>query len=59
MPFKCKFNNSDQKGSDSEHVIQIKSGIMKYVDVNVKIIAHAKKIIIGILVNVFVKMINI
>ena len=38
-----------------QHVIQIKNGIMKHVNVNVKIIVHTKKII-AILAHVFVKM---
>ena len=40
---KCKFNST----------------IMKHVNVNIKIIVHAKKIIVGILAHVFVRMINI
>ena len=43
---KCKFN---------QHVIQIKNGIIKHVNVNAKIIAHAKKIIVGILALVFAR----
>ena len=39
--------------------IQIKNGIMKHVNVSVKIIAHAKKIIVGILAHAFVRMISI
>ena len=38
-----------------QHVIQIKNGIIKYVNVNVKIIASARKIIIGILSHVLVR----
>ena len=40
-------------------VIQIKNGIMKHGKVRVKIISHAKKIIVGILVHVFMKTISI
>ena len=42
-----------------QHVIQIKNGIKKYVNVNVKIIAQAKKIIVGIVAHIFVRMISI
>ena len=38
---------------------QIKSGIMKHVNVNVKTIKRVKKIIAGILGHVFVRMVNI
>ena len=41
--------------STVQHVIQIKNKIMKHVNVSVKIIIHAKKIIVGILAHVFVK----
>ena len=40
-------------------VIQIKNGIMKHDKVRVKIISHAKKIIVGILVHGFMKTISI
>ena len=39
--------------------IQIKNGIIKYVNVNVKIIVRVKKIIIGILAHVFVRIVSI
>ena len=42
-----------------QYVIQIKNGIIKHVNVNVKIIACAKKTIAGILEYVFVKTVNI
>ena len=42
-----------------QHVIQIKNGIMKHVNVCVKIIVHAKKIIGGILAHVLVRTISI
>ena len=48
---KCKLN--------IEHVIQIKDGIIKQVNMNVKIIVHVKKIILGILAHVFVRMTSI
>ena len=38
-----------------QHVIQIKNRIIKCVNVNVKIILSAKKIIVGILAHVFVR----
>ena len=38
-----------------QHVIQIKNRIMKHVNVNVKIIINTKKIIVGILAHVFVR----
>ena len=37
-----------------QHVIQVKNGIMKHVNVNVKINVHARKIIAVILGHVFV-----
>ena len=39
--------------------IQIKNGIMKHVNVSVEIILHTKKIIVGILAHVFVRMLSI
>ena len=45
--------------SIAQHVIQIKNGIVKHIDVNVKIIIHAKKIIVRILAHVFVRIANI
>ena len=42
-----------------QHVIQIKNGIIKHVNVNVKCIVSAKKIIVGILAHVFVRIANI
>ena len=42
-----------------QYVIQIKSKIIKHVNVNVKIIVHAKKIIVGILAHVFVRIASI
>ena len=42
-----------------QHGVQIKNGIMMSVNVSVKRIACAKKIIVGILANKFVKMANI
>ena len=42
-----------------QHVIQIKNGIIKHVNVNVRIIISAEKVIVGILAQVFVKTANI
>ena len=42
-----------------QHVIQIKNGIIKHVNMNVKISVCAKKIIVGMLVHVFVRIANI
>ena len=42
-----------------KHVIQIKNGVMKHVNVSVKIIKSVKAVIVEILVNLFVKMPNI
>ena len=39
--------------------IQIKNGITKLVDVNVKTIVHAKKIVVRILAHVFVRKVSI
>ena len=36
-----------------KHLIQIKNGIIKLVSVNIKTIAHTKKIIAGMLAHVF------
>ena len=42
-----------------QHVIQIKNRIIKHVYVNVKIIIGAKKIIVGILAHLFVRIASI
>ena len=42
-----------------QHVIQIKNGIMKHINESVKIIVNVKKIIVGILADVFVAMVSI
>ena len=41
--------------SIEQHVIQIKNGIIKHVNMNVSIIVSANKIIVGILAHVFVR----
>ena len=38
-----------------QYVIQIKNGIIKHVNENVKIIVLGKKITVGILVHIFVR----
>ena len=42
-----------------QHVIQIKNGIVKHVNGNVKIIISVKNIIVGILAHVFVRIVSI
>ena len=42
-----------------QYVIQIKNGIKKHANVNVKIIVSAKKIIVGMVPHVFVRIISI
>ena len=41
-----------------QYVIQIKNGTIKHVNVNIKIIVHAKKIIVGIHVHVIVRTVS-
>ena len=48
---KCKLN--------VQYVIQTKNGIIKHVNMNVKIIVHAKKIIVRILAHVFVRIVSV
>ena len=36
-----------------QHVIPTKNGITKFVNINIKLIVHAKEIIFGILAHVF------
>ena len=45
--------------SIGQHVIQFKNGIMINANVSVKSIACVKKVIAGIIANVFVKMVHI
>ena len=42
-----------------QHVIQIKNGIIKHANMNVKTIISAKKIIVGFLAHVFLRIANI
>ena len=42
-----------------QYVIQIKNEIIKRVSVNVEIIVHAKKIIIGFLAHAFLRIVSI
>ena len=41
-----------------QYVIQIKNGIIKHVNVNVKIIVSAKKFIVGIASRAFVRIVS-
>ena len=45
--------------STAQHVVQIKNGIIKHANVNVKIIISAKNIIVGVLAHVFVRIVSI
>ena len=45
----------DNANSILKHVIRIKNGIIKHVNMNVRIIISEKKIIVGILAHVFVR----
>ena len=45
--------------SIERHEIQIRNRITKHVNVNVKIVVHAKKTIVGTLTHVFVRIANI
>ena len=45
--------------SSVQYVIQIKNKIIKHTNLNVKIIVSAKKIIVGILAHVFMRMVSI
>ena len=42
-----------------KHVIQIKNGIIKHVNVNLKLIISVKKILIAIIARVFVRILSI
>ena len=53
------FHVTANANSIAQHVIQIKNGIIKHVNVSVKIIVSAKKIIARILVHAFVKIASI
>ena len=48
---KCRLN--------IQYVIQTKNGIIKHVNLNEKIIVHAKKIIVRILPHVFVRIVSV
>ena len=51
--------NGNCANSIVQLAIQIKNGIIKHVNMTVKIIVRAKNIIVGILAHVFVKMVSI
>ena len=42
-----------------QHVIQIKNGIMKHTNASLKIILRSKKILVGILAHMFVRIVSI
>ena len=42
-----------------QHIIQNKNGIEKHINVNVKIIINAKKVIVAILGRAFVRIVSI
>ena len=45
--------------SIEQHVVRIKNGIIKHFNVSVKIVAHAKNVIVRILVYVLVRKVSI
>ena len=53
------FNAIVNANSIVQQVIQKKNGVIKHVSVNVKIIVSAKKILVGILVHVFQRIVSI
>ena len=53
------FNVIVNANSIVQHVTQIKNGMIIHVNLNVKIIVHAKNIIVGILAHVFVKIASV
>ena len=52
-------HNLCDSNSIVQYVIQIDNGIIKHVNLSVKIIVHAKKIIVGFLEHVFVRIASI
>ena len=53
------FNAVVNGNSIVQHVVQIKNGIIKHVNVDVKTNISAKKIIVGILAHVFMSIVSI
>ena len=49
------FNLTLNAKSIVQHVIQVKNGMIKHDNVSVKIVTHAKNIIVGIVAHVFVR----
>ena len=47
------------ENSIAQNLIKIKNGIIKHVNANVKIILHAKIVMVGILAHVFVGKVSI
>ena len=48
------FHVTANEDSIMKYVIQIKNGILKHVNVSLKLIVHAKKIVLGIPEHIFV-----
>ena len=57
--WKSVFNAIVNGNSIVQHVVQIKNGIIKHVNVDVKTNISAKKIIVGILAHVFMSIVSI
>ena len=53
------FHEIVKANSIAQYVIQIKNGIIKHDNMNVKIIVLAKKIIVRIIAHVFVRIVSI
>ena len=53
------FNATVNGNSIVQHVVQIKNGIIKHVNVNVKTNIRGEKIIVGILAPVFMSIVSI
>ena len=53
------FNAVVNGNSIVQHVVQIKNGIIKHVNVNVKANIRAEKIIVGILAPVFMSIVSV
>ena len=45
--------------SIKQHIVQNKNGIIKHINVNLKVIVNATKIIVGILADIFVRIASI
>ena len=58
MDYRVLVISSTRPNKTVQIVIQNKNGIIKHVNVNVKIIVSAKQIIVGILAHVFVRILS-